>query len=543
MKLMRIFIAELSVSPWKLISLAALAGISNALILAIINIAAEHASESALNLRYVAMFFIAMAVYFITQRYIMVTSTTEVEHIIHRLRARISERVANSELSILDDIGRTRIYAGVTKEATTISQAAPTMVIAVQSAILIFFCVIYIAWLSLLAFFMTAIVTALALVFHFRQVKKVNKEIHAALEQENLLFDSLSDVLNGFKEVKMNSARNAGLHQRTLNISKETSNMKARAQSQIVVHFIFSQASFYLLLATVVFLLPAFSSSYSDVVMKTTTAILFLIGPITSLVGSIPIFLNANAATENILDLEVALQSADEGDDAIAPSISQTTFEDIQLEGAYFRYPANESGEEFSVGPMDLTVRRGEILFITGGNGSGKSTLLMLLTGLLYASGGNMKLDGRVVRPSNAQGYRDLIAAIFSDFHLFSHLYGLPADAHERVRGLFELLELTEKTDLVDDSFTNLDLSSGQRKRLALLSSMLEDRPIYIFDEWAADQDPNFRRKFYEEILPDMKKQGKTIIAVTHDDRYFDCADRIIRMDEGQIVSSEGGDA
>jgi putative pyoverdin transport system ATP-binding/permease protein len=543
MKLLRIFVAELSVSPWKLLGIAGLAGLSNALILAVINGAAEHATESNVNLRYVGMFFIALAVYVIAQRFIMVTSTTEVEHIIHRLRTRITKKISSSELAILDGIGRAKIYAGVTKEATTISQAAPTMVIAVQSGILIFFCVAYIAWLSRMAFVLTAVVTAVALVVHFRQVKKVNKEIHTALNQENRLFDSLSDILNGFKEAKMNSARNAGLHQHTLDVSEKASEMKARVQSQIVTHFVFSQVSFYFLLATVVFLLPTFSQTFSDVVTKTTTAILFLIGPITSLVGSIPIFLNSNAATTNILELEDALQKSDGRQEPAAAPISQTSFKQIGLHAVHFRYPASKHGEEFSIGPLDLTISRGETLFITGGNGSGKSTLLMILTGLLYPNSGDMRLDKRIIQPSNAQGYRDLIAAIFSDYYLFKNLYGLPADAHEQVHDLLELLELTDKTDLIDDTFTNINLSSGQRKRLALMTSLLENRPIHIFDEWAADQDPVFRRKFYEEILPDMKKKGKTIIAVTHDDRYFDCADRIIRMEEGQITSTGPGDA
>jgi len=545
MQLYRIFLAELSVSPMKLFLIACLAGLSNAGVLAIINTAAEHASEQNLSLRYVAMFFIAMATYFIAQRYIMVTSTTEVELIIHRLRARISQKIANSELQVMEKLGRSRIYAGVTKEASSISQAAPTMVIAVQSAILILFCVGYIAWLSLTAFALTAVVTTVALIFHFKQIKKVNTEIHAALDQENKLFDSLSDILNGFKEAKMNSAQNSGLHQHTLDVSEKTSEMKSRAQTHIVIHFILSQASFYILLATVVFLLPKFSHNYSDVVTKITTAVLFLIGPTTSLVGSIPIFLNANAATTNILALEEALNHSEENGEAKRPQnseISQSTFDKIELKKVEFCYPVREDGEEFSVGPLDLSINRGEIVFIAGGNGSGKSTLLMLLCGLNYADKGSMHLDKTVIRPSNAQGYRDMTAAIFSDYHLFARLYGLPETTQENVQELLEMLEMTEKADFVDDTFTNIDLSSGQRKRLALMTSLLKDPPIYIFDEWAADQDPIFRRKFYEEILPGLKSRGKTVIAVTHDDRYFTCADRIVRMEEGRIVAIEAGD-
>lgn len=537
MQLIRNFLSELSVRPAKLISIAALAGIGNAGILAIINTAAEHASESSAGPRYAALFIIALGIYFVAQRYLMVTTTAEVESLIHRLRTRISRRISECELSTLNEIGQSRIYASVTREASTISQSTPTLVIAAQSSILIFFCAGYIMWLSMSAFLLTAAVAAIALFFHFRQVEVVKADIHAAMTQENILFESLSDILNGFKEAKMNAKQNEGLHQRTTSVSLEASEMKAASQGKIVVHFILSQASFYVLLAAVVFLLPKFSHAYSDVVIKTTTAILFLIGPTTSLVGSIPIFLNANAAMQNILDLEAALEESENGDDSSGPEIEQTSFSEITLDGIFYTYPSKNGGDEFSIGPIDLTLKAGETVFITGGNGSGKSTLLMMLTGLIYPDRGALRIDGTIVRKSNAQGYRNLISAVFSDYHLFRKLYGLPADAHEKVHDLLEMLELTEKTDLIDNSLTNIDLSSGQKKRVALMTCLLEDRPIYIFDEWAADQDPQFRRKFYEEILPSLKKQGKTIIAVTHDDRYFDCADHIIKMEEGRLAA------
>ena len=68
---------------------------------------------------------------------------------------------------------------------------------------------------------------------------------------------------------------------------------------------------------------------------------------------------------------------------------------------------------------------------------------------------------------------------------------------------------------------------------------MLEKRPILLLDEWTAEQDPEFRRKFYDEILPEMMQAGVTVVVITHDDRYLDELDlpaRRIRMDEGRIV-------
>jgi ABC-type bacteriocin/lantibiotic exporter with double-glycine peptidase domain len=175
---------------------------------------------------------------------------------------------------------------------------------------------------------------------------------------------------------------------------------------------------------------------------------------------------------------------------------------------------------------------------VRGGNGTGKSTLLKLLTALYLPQSGSLRLDGQMINNENREEYLSLFAAIFSDFHLFRRLYGIRAVSPQQVEDLLELLDLTGKTHLVDGELDTLDLSGGQRKRLALLVSFLEDRPIFVFDEWAADQDPLFRRKFYEELLPMLKERGKTIIAVTHDDRYFEVADRLLVMREGRLEES-----
>lgn len=187
----------------------------------------------------------------------------------------------------------------------------------------------------------------------------------------------------------------------------------------------------------------------------------------------------------------------------------------------------------FEVGPLDLNIRQGEVLFIVGGNGSGKSTLLKLLTGLYPPSGGSMTLDGATIGPETYQTYRELFSAIFADFHLFRKLYGLESPDEQKIRELLREMELTRKTRYADRRFSDIDLSSGQRKRLAYIAALLEDKPIYVFDEWAADQDPIFRKYFYNNLIGDLRTMGKTVIAVSHDDRYFNRADRVLKMEEG----------
>ena len=187
------------------------------------------------------------------------------------------------------------------------------------------------------------------------------------------------------------------------------------------------------------------------------------------------------------------------------------------------------------MGPVDEEIRRGEILFLVGGNGSGKTTLLKLLTALYRPIQGCIRVDGLEIVPANVQAYRNLFSAIFSDFHLFDKLHGLRDVAPERVDELLRLMEISDKTTFGSGRFSTTNLSTGQRKRLALVVSYLEDKLVYVFDEVAADQDPHFRQYFYETMLPELKRTLKTVVVVSHDDRYFHVADRVLEMDYGKF--------
>ena len=196
----------------------------------------------------------------------------------------------------------------------------------------------------------------------------------------------------------------------------------------------------------------------------------------------------------------------------------------------------------FRVGPLNFTLHSGDIVFISGGNGSGKSTFLKLLAGLYEPDSGELLLDGVRVDDTNRDAYRALIAAIFVDYHLFQRLYGIADPGPGEINRLLTQFRLTDKTRLTGGEFSTLDLSGGQRKRLALIVSLLEKRPILLLDEWTADQDPDFRRKFYDELLPELKQAGETVVVITHDDRYLaelDLPARKLRMDEGRFVGQD----
>ena len=212
-------------------------------------------------------------------------------------------------------------------------------------------------------------------------------------------------------------------------------------------------------------------------------------------------------------------------------------FEPIELRGVTHSYQHEKDDSQFVLGPVDLTFRPGELVFIVGGNGSGKSTLAKIITGLYPPEKGNVFFNGCPVTNANRDDFRQLFSAVFSDFHLFDSLLGLRAvSLDHRAKDYLEQFHLDHKVEIRDGRLSTVDLSQGQRKRLALLTAYLEDRPFFLFDEWASDQDPQFKDIFYTQLLPELKARGKAVVAITHDDRYFVFADRVIKLDYGRLA-------
>ena len=517
-----------------------LGGISNAAILAAINSGAQAAGQGELSISAALLFVVALLLFIKTQHYILIATTVEIEAIIHKLRVRLMDQVRRSELLPLDEIGRSEIVAAITKETTTLTQATNMLAFAGQGVVLVLFVAIYILYLSPLAFALSALIVTLAgVIFHIKS-RQVAIGTREATQWDNRLFDRLMDLLDGFKEVRLNRSRSDHLFEDAVEVSRTAANIKIRTQSESYKQLVFSQSAMYLLLAAVVFVVPAFSDTKGGSMTQVTTALMFIVGVCMGIVQTIPILLAANVAADNIERLEARLRAIAAADAGAVPL--RERFRTIEVRNIVFSYMDKSSETIFRVGPIDFTLRSGELVFITGGNGSGKSTFLKLLAGLYEPDSGEILLDGVRVDDSNREAYRSLIAAIFVDYHLFERLYGIADPEPGEVDRLLEQFRLFDKTRLAGGTFTHLDLSGGQRKRLALIVSLLEKRPILLLDEWTADQDPDFRRKFYDELLPTLQQAGATIVVITHDDRYLDelhLAARKLRMDEGRIISEQ----
>jgi putative pyoverdin transport system ATP-binding/permease protein len=541
MSFLQLLRREMRDSLPRLVAMSAIGGISNAAILAAINAGAQQAGGDKANLWSAALFLIALILFIKSQQYILIVTTAESEAIVHRLRVRLMEHVRRTELLALEEIGRSEIVVSITRDTAMLTQAAGMLAFGGQGFVLIVFVSFYVAYLSFLSFvFGAAIIGLAAVLFHLKS-SQIAQGVRESSEWDTRLYDRMLDLLDGFKEVRLNVARSDDLIGDISEVSRNAANIRIFALSENLNQLVRSQSAMYILLGVIVFVVPSFSETAGNAsITQNTAAILFVVGTCFSLMQTLSILAAANAAADNIERLEARLLTT-----ASAAPVSATEpvkrFEKIELRQIMFHYPDKPSEPGYQIGPINFTLHSGDVVFIAGGNGSGKSTFMKVLAGLYRPESGEILFDGTALDSDMIGTYRSLITAVFSDYHLFHRLYGIRNPDPAEVDRLLQQFDLAGKTYLTDDEFHTLDLSGGQRKRLALLVGLLEKRPILLLDEWTANQDPEYRRKFYHDLLPALKQSGTTVVLVTHDDRYvaeLKQPFRLLRMDEGRFIET-----
>lgn len=535
MELLRLLFKESVLKTIYLLLVSVVAGICGGIIIPLVIHAAEEVGAGRMEISNIILLIGAACLLIGAKR----LSQQQIAFLVGGLQEKLVLKIANnirhaSVLAIENEGRREDIYLKIVN-ARVITHAATKNIETFQNVITILICWLYIFILShqmgfilLAAFFIAVTVYEL-----FQKVTEpfMFKESDA----EKAMHHSFSHFLEGFKELKMNRRRSDELfHHYLAPLIDQTQKVRTRGMTYFSDFHLFMVSSFFVVLGAYAFL---FTSPESHaLLMKVMTVTLYMATPSRAIIVSIPYILNGKNALARLNRL--ASTSDEDKDDEwfYQPDREgRERFQTLTLNNIRFAYPHRENSNGFCVGPLKATLEAGKLHFITGGNGCGKSTLLKLITGLYEPDGGSFAMDGAVVKMANE---RHRFSAIFSDFHLFNELHGLDAIDPARVRNLLAKMELSEKTRYEDNRFTHIDLSNGQKKRLALIAMLLEDKPILVFDEWAADQAPRFRQYFYEELLPSFTAQGKTVIAVTHDDNYFHAADRMLAMEDGKIAAA-----
>jgi len=535
-ELLRFLNRETAGSKLRVLATSLGSGLSRGLLLTTINAAAAAGAEGRFDPLLVLEFLTILAVYLATSYDAILQGQSLIEAMAQRLRLRISEKLLLGQLRFIETWGSGEIYTQVTQDISRLSSAAMTFINGFQATVLMIFALAYLGWLTPLGLLAAVLAIGAGMATYFWQDQSATRDLEQARAKEAEFFQGIDDLLRGFKEMKQSRARRTDLLAHLEAVSGDYRHLTVKAESKFLFTTLTSQSFMFLLVAVLVFALPAFIQGDRTVIFQFLATILFVIGPLETLVSSIPSISKAGVALKNVQRLERELDAGIATEVGIEGTPLATRFRTIALKDVHFGFIGSNSEESFDVGPVDLEIRHGEVLFIVGGNGAGKTTLLKLLTGLYQPDTGTVLFNDLPVAPPAYQSYREIFAAVFGDFHLFRRLYGIAMPDPTPLNRLLEKLQIGQKTRLVDGVFSTTQLSAGQRKRLAYAVARLSDRQIYVFDEFAADQDPGFRRFFYSELVPELKRQGKTVVAVTHDDRWFEVADRVVKMDYGRIV-------
>jgi len=454
------------------------------------------------------------------------------------LRRDLIRKILGVPLRNLEEIGSARILVALTDDVFNITQALLGIpFVATNLAILLGGAVVmaYLSWKILLVVFGLILFGA----FGYRLiVSSAFRSLNLAREEEDKLFGYFRALTDGIKELKLHrSRRGAFFTQNIQNTTEIFQRHNIAAETRFIASQNWSHLLYFALIGFILFLVPAIMTLSKDTLLGYVVATLYMMGPLAGVMTAVSVFGRANVALQKVESLGVSLAGQSTDQCAIDRPETEMMFDRLELKGVVHSYHREQDDSSFVLGPIDLSFRPGELVYLVGGNGSGKSTLAKIITGLYLPEAGEIRLDGEVVTSENRDDYRQLFSAVFSDFYLFDNLLGLKSpNLDTQARDYLKQFHLNHKVKIKDGALSTTAVSSGQRKRLALLTAYLEDRPFYLFDEWAADQDPYFKNIFYTQLLPELKARGKTVLVITHDDKYFDLADRIIKLDYGKLA-------
>ena len=467
----------------------------------------------------------------------------------YELRLSLARQVLAAPLAQLEIVTSPRLFTLLMDDVTRITQVLfelPTVAIGLATLL---GCLLYLLWLAPFLLFGIIALAFPILVGYWVLQRRLSRVLQWSLGLRNQLLTTVHDLTAGIKELKLHLPRRAAFYHRHLQpmVAQSTQSSIRYCQYNFLAQTINQFTYFVILLG--LFILSRRFPIPVEVLGVYAIMLLYLKSATMTLVSALPRMTEALTLINQLEALGFRLSAP-----IPAPSMTAVqlplpkeitlelealtyTYDDHPHEGSNAESNVRDKERRFHVGPLACRLQAGEIVFVTGGNGSGKTTFLKLLAGLYPPTAGQLLWNGQPVTSANLEAYQQNLAVIFAEPHLFSHLLGQEGkQIDDRARVWLQRLQLENKVQTIAGKFSTLNLSFGQRKRLALLTAYLEERPVYLFDEWAAGQDPEFRALFYRTLLPELKAQGKLVIVISHDDNYFDAADRIIKFDGGRIV-------
>lgn len=453
-----------------------------------------------------------------------------------KLRKQIYRKIAKLPIQKLDQIGPSRLLTALNKDVADISNGASVIPNILVACTTFFGMLGFLIYLKLEVFFFVLATIIFGFITYQIPVALGSKFSMRGRDSFDGIQEGIRGLIYGAKELKLNKHKQqAFLQEELFNSEDKFSGSTKMGRTFMVFANTYSNLISFFTMGAVAYVMANYFTLSQDALLGSVMVLLYILGPITAMVGAMPGIVTAKVASRKLSGLFNEMTD-EPGNEQQSDAIGCQR--QLKLENVEYSHPALKNEENgFHIGPINLSLKRGEITYLVGGNGSGKTTLGKIISLHYIPSTGRIFFDDQAITDDNRDSCRQSISAIYSDFYLFTKLFGLAENGlDQRATELLKKLGLEEKVTIKNGSFSSTKLSDGQKKRLALLVSYLEDRPIYVFDEWAADQDPGFKEIFYHHILPDLKALNKMVVVITHDDRYFHLADKLVKLENGQIL-------
>lgn len=457
------------------------------------------------------------------------------------LRTHLYERITGANLSNLESVGSSRLLAAMTEDIRRVVVGGQLLPDLLMSSVTLLGMLSFLAFLNTAAFVFVVQAICIGVLTHQLPVFFGNRSFTASRQIFGKLQTAMTGLIFGAKELKLD-AQGRKHYMENVVLAHERALLKADKTTYTILVAANSYGDLlsFFLIGVVSFVFVNYHTVSTTQLVGIVMALLYVAGPVSMIIDVIFPITMGKTALRNIEKLFIEL-SEDSSAKTFAPA---GHWECMHLSDLVFQHATNTHADAYKVGPVSLDIRRGELTFIVGGNGSGKTTLCKMISLHYMPLQGTISFDGRAVNDASREGFRQEIAAIYSDYHLFDQLLcPLTDQVQDQAQELLVDLGLEGKVTIENGVFSTLALSDGQRKRLALLVALLQDRGLYIFDEWAADQDPGFKQVFYRRVLPKLRERGKAVVVISHDDRYFDVADQVVTMEYGSLLSLHRCDA
>lgn len=461
---------------------------------------------------------------------------------VYKQRIQLSRRILAAPLRQLEKVGAHRLLAALTDDVVAISTAVLVIPMAAINIAVVLGCLIYLGLLSGSMLLVVLGFMVIGIISYQLPLNRAVQWIRRARETEDALYKDFRSLTEGAKELKSHRPRREAFI--TTSLSHNAEQFKGQnitGQSIFIAAASWGQSLFFVVIGLLLFVITGLRETTVLELTGYVIVLLYMMTPLQVTLNSFPAFGRAAVSLNKLKNLGLSLETEPSGGHLDTRVKEASTWHRLELVDITLTYRREGEDGTFTLGPLNFELHPGEMVFVIGGNGSGKTTLAKLLLGLYGPDSGAIRLDGQEITEEMRDDYRQLFSAVHADFYLFKRMLGLEsAELDGHAREFLERLQLTDKVNMKDNVLSTTDLSQGQRKRLALLTAYLEDRPIYVFDEWAADQDPLFKEVFYHQLLPDLKARGKTVIVISHDDRFYHVGDRVIKLENGQTVSDSG---